>query len=157
MVLVNVCRAFYHYNRGADVQHELEYIRRVLLNRAYIDGTPFYGSAEPFLFFLSYLIEENPVISEVQSLREPLAAALRERVGRRDDNSFAVAARVLACQALGVWAGSDISYLKELQESDGGWEIGFVCSYGRSKKRIGNRGVVTAFAIKALEHDTERS
>jgi hypothetical protein len=54
---------------------------------------------------------------------------------------------------MGVWAGSDIAYLKEIQELDGGWEIGWVCRYGRSQKRIGSRGVVTAFAIKALEQD----
>jgi FMN phosphatase YigB (HAD superfamily) len=152
VVLVNVIRVFYHYKRGADVQNELQHVRRILLNRAYIDGTAMYLSAEPFLFFLSYLVEANPNAREVQSLREPLIAALRERVGRRGD-TFAVAARVLACQSLGVWAASDVSYLKELQESDGGWEIGWVCRYGRTQKRIGSRGVVTAYAIKALEQE----
>jgi hypothetical protein len=54
---------------------------------------------------------------------------------------------------MGVWAGSDMAYLKEMQEIDGGWEMGWVCRYGRNQKRIGNRGVITAFAIKALEQD----
>jgi hypothetical protein len=151
-VLVNVVRGFYHYRRGADVQKELQYVSRVLLSRAYVDGSDYYASAEPFLYFLSCLVHANPDAAEVQALRVPLANACRERVGRRDD-AFAVAARVLACQALGVWAESDVTYLKDLQQSDGGWEHGWVCSYGRSKKRIGNRGVVTAFAIKALEQD----
>ncbi|KAF2680419.1 HAD-like protein [Lentithecium fluviatile CBS 122367] len=156
VVLVNVIRVFYHYNRGADIQNELRHVTNVLFNRAYIDGTAMYLSAEPFLFFLSCLVEANPGAPEVRALREPLAAALRERVGRRGD-CFAVAARVLACQALGVWAGSDVAYLKELQESDGGWEVGWVCRYGRSQKRIGSRGVVTAYAIKALEQDAQAS
>ncbi|KAH7081656.1 HAD-like domain-containing protein [Paraphoma chrysanthemicola] len=150
VVLTNVVRVFYHYNRGADIQNEFQHIRNVLLNRAYIDGTAMYISAEPFLFFFSCLVAENPGAAELQALREPLALALRMRVGRRGD-AFAVAVRVLACQSLGVWADSDIEHLKELQESDGGWEVGWVCRYGRTQKRIGSRGVITAYAIKALE------
>jgi hypothetical protein len=152
VVLVNVCRVFYHYNRGAAIRHELQYVRRILLNRAYLDGALMYLGAEPFLYFLSCLVKECPNVPEVQSLREPVAAALRERVGLRSD-SFGVASRVLACQAMGVWADSDITYLKDLQQCDGGWEIGWVCRYGRTKKRIGSRGVATAFAMKALEHE----
>jgi hypothetical protein len=154
VVLTNVVRAFYHYGRGADVQNELEFVRRILLNGGYIDGSAFYPSPEPFLHFMSCLVKANPDAPEIQSLREPLVTALRERVGHRGD-SFAVAARVLACQYLDIWTGSDVSYLKGLQDRDGGWEIGWVCRYGRSRKRIGNRGVVTAYAIEALERDAE--
>jgi hypothetical protein len=152
IVITNVIRVFYKYNRGADVKPELDYIRRILLNCAYIDGTDMYLSAETFLYFLSCLVEANTTAPEIQSLKEPIAAALRGYVGRRGD-SFAVAARVLACQKLGVWVQPDLEYLKELQECDGGWEIGWVCRFGRSHKRIGNRGVPTAWAIKALEHE----
>lgn len=155
IVLVNVIRVFYHYGRGADVQTELAHVRAVLTNRAYIDGTAMYLSAEPFLFFLACLVDANPAAPELQALREPLAEGLRARVGRRDD-SFAVATRVLACQALGVWAAPDVAYLRELQLADGGWEMGWVCRFGRSQRRIGSRGLVTAYAIKALEQDDAR-
>ncbi|KAI4690160.1 uncharacterized protein J4E84_004342 [Alternaria hordeiaustralica] len=154
VVLTNVIRVFYKYNRGADVKPELDYVRRILLNRGYIDGTDMYQSADSFLYFLSCLIEANDTAPEIRSLGEPTAAALREYVGRRGD-SFAVTARVLACQKLGVWAQPDIEYLKELQECDGGWEIGWVCRFGRSHKRIGSRGVPTAWAIKALENEAQ--
>jgi hypothetical protein len=155
-VLVNVVRVFYHYDRGADIQNELCHVRNILLNRAYINGAAQYLLAEAFLFFLARLVEANPDETEIQCLRGPLAARLRERVGRPDD-SFAVAARVLACQSMGVWAGSDLTYLKEMQEPDGGWKMGWVCRYGRNQKRIGNRGVITAFAIKALEQEKRLS
>lgn len=151
-VHVNAIRAFYHYNRGADVQPELDFVRRILLNRGYIDGSDMYISGEPFLYFLSCLIKENPGAPVIQALREPTAAALREYVNSRGD-SFCVAARVLACQKLGIDPQSDIRYLKGLQEHDGGWEIGWACRFGRSKKRIGSRAVATAWAIKALEQD----
>jgi hypothetical protein len=151
-VLVNVIRVFYHYDRGEDIQNELQHVRNILFYRGYVNGAAHYLLAESFLFFLARLVEANPDKTEIQSLRATLIDRLRERVGRHDD-SFAVAARVLACQSMGVWAGSDISYLREFQQPDGGWEIGWICRYGRSKKKIGSRGVVTAFAIKALEQD----
>ncbi|RMZ66364.1 HAD-superfamily hydrolase subfamily IA variant 3 [Pyrenophora seminiperda CCB06] len=151
-VMVNAIRAFYHYNRGADVQPELNYVRRILVNRGYIEGTEMYVSGEPFLYFLACLIHDNPTAPEIQALREPTAAALRWYVNSRGD-SFCVAARVLACQKIGVDPQSDVAYLKGLQEADGGWEMGWVCKFGRSKKRIGNRTLPTAWAIKALEQE----
>jgi hypothetical protein len=100
-VLVNVIRVFYHYNCGADIQNELCHVRNILLNCAYVNGAAQYLLAETFLFFLARLVEENLDKTEIQSLREPLVVCLCERVGRHDD-SFAVAARVLACQSMGV-------------------------------------------------------
>lgn len=95
-IMVNVLRVFYHYNHGAEVKLELEHVRRLLLNRGYVDGAEHYLSAQPVLYLLSCSITANASAPELQSLGEPAAAALRERVGRRGD-SFAVAARVLAC------------------------------------------------------------
>jgi hypothetical protein len=111
-----------------------------------------YLSGDLFLYFLACLIDANPTAPEMQPLVERVVAALREFVGRPGDY-FAVATRVLTCQKFGVWCRSDIQYLNELQEVDGGWEIGWVCRYGRSQKKLGNRGVPTAWAIKALEQD----
>jgi FMN phosphatase YigB (HAD superfamily) len=152
-VLTNVVRLFFHYNRGEDVRPELEYITRVLKTKAYVDGSHHYVTPELFLYFCSCLVEENPKNEELQELlRLELAEACRERLGRRDD-ALAVAARILVCQAVDVCPKRDIKYLKELQDSDGGWDMGWVCCLGRSRKRIGSRGMTTAFAIKALEQD----
>jgi hypothetical protein len=111
-----------------------------------------YMSGDPFLYFLACLVDANPTAPELQSLVEPIVTAPREFVGR-PGNSFAVAARVLACQKFGVWCQSDVQYLKELQEVDRGWEIGCVCRNGRSQKKLGDLGVATAWATKALEQD----
>ena len=154
-VLVNVLRVFYRYSRGEEVQNELNHVRNILDNCGYENGAAQYISAEPFLYFMACLIKENPEKKEIQELRTSVIAGLRKRVGCPGD-SFAVAARVLACQSLDIEDESDISYLKKLQEVDGGWEIGWVCRYGRTQRRIGSRGVVTAFAIKVLEQDKER-
>ncbi|KAF2106440.1 HAD-like domain-containing protein [Lophiotrema nucula] len=139
VVLANVVRAFYKYDRGDEVEKSFDWVRSTLLHRGYVNGTLHYYSAESFLFFVSMLVADNKHHTEIEALEEPLMKRLTERVGHRDD-SLAVAMRILACQA-------------ELQETDGGWEIGWVCRYGRSRKRIGNRGVVTAYAVKGLEGD----
>jgi hypothetical protein len=150
-IMVNAVRVLYRYGRGADVQPELEHIRRILLNCGHIDGSEHYLASETFLYFLSCLIDDNPTASEIQSLRQPTVEALRDRVNSPGD-SFVIASRVLACQKLNVSTQSDIQRLKELQECDGGWEMGWISRFGRSKKMIGNRGIPTAWAIKALEH-----
>ena len=150
-IMVNAVRVLYRYGRGADVQPELEHIRRILLNRGHIDGSEHYLASETFLYFLSCLIDDNPTASEIQSLRQPTVEALRDRVNRPGD-SFVIASRVLACQELNVSTQSDIQRLKELQECDGGWEMGWISRFGRSKKMIGNRGIPTAWAIKALDY-----
>ncbi|KAB2110705.1 hypothetical protein AG0111_0g1138 [Alternaria gaisen] len=150
-VMVNAVRVLYRYERGAEVQPELEYIRRILLNRGHIDGSDYYIASETFLYFLACLIEDNPSAPEVQSLRQPVVEVLLDRVNRPGD-SFIIASRVLACQKLNVDFRSDLESLKALQEYDGGWEMAWISRFGKSKKMIGNRGIPTAWAIKALEH-----
>ncbi|RYN25201.1 hypothetical protein AA0112_g8591 [Alternaria arborescens] len=150
-IMVNAFRVLYRYGRGAEVQPELKHIRHILLNRGHIDGSEHYLASETFLYFLACLIEDNSSAPEVQSLRQPAAEALLERVNRPGD-SFVIASRVLSCQKLDVDTRSDIESLKALQECDGGWEMGWISRFGRSKKMIGNRGIPTAWAIKALEN-----
>ena len=58
--------------------------------------------------------------------------------------------RILACTALDLDCSIDRSALLDLQCEDGGWEAGDLYRYGSTGLSIGNRGVTTAFAIKAL-------
>ncbi|KAF2703163.1 HAD-like protein [Pleomassaria siparia CBS 279.74] len=149
-VCINVLRLFYKYGRGHEISESLDFVTQTLKNRGYVDGTLHYYSAESFLFFVSRLILEQGSLAEIQALRPLLCERLRERVGRQSD-SLAVAMRVLACQSVGVWADSDVQYLRQLQDVDGGWDMGWVCHYARTKTRIGNRGVTTSYAVKALK------
>lgn len=179
-VLTNVTRTFYKYNRSADIQDSLAYVGEALNAGTYMSGTRHYCTAEVFFFFLSQLIADNPYASEVQKMRVPLAKALAGRMGVYENevaqaeldlaeasrakgekyeayipevDSLAIAYRILACQSLGLHPqgiDQDIERLASLQCDDGGWPLGWVCRYGRSKLRISNRGVVTAYAVKAL-------
>ena len=58
--------------------------------------------------------------------------------------------RILTCSALGLTSSIDRRALLEMQAEDGGWETGWIYSYGSTGLKIGNRGVTTAMAIKAL-------
>ncbi|KAF2449923.1 hypothetical protein P171DRAFT_517532 [Karstenula rhodostoma CBS 690.94] len=186
-VLTNVTRTFYKYNRSADIQESLAYVGKALNAGTYMSGTRHYCTAEVFFFFLSQLIADHPYAPEVQLLRVPLAKALAGRMGVYENevtqaeldlaeasrakgekyeayvpevDSLAIAYRVLACQSLGLrpqGIEDDIKRLASLQCDDGGWPLGWVCRYGRSKLRIGSRGVVTAYAIKALGTEAKMS
>lgn len=117
-------RLLRHYNREADLRPELEYVSRVLKTRAYVDGSSHCITPELFLYFCSCLVEENLEDEGLQRLtRTELVKTCRERLGRLDD-AVAVAARILVCQAVDVCTAPDIQYLKQLQDLDGGWDMG---------------------------------
>ena len=75
-------------------------------------------------------------------------------------DSLAIAERILACQLLNIRPDGfdeDILHLTEMQCEDGSWPLGWVCRYGRSKSRIGNHGVATAYAVNAIEAEVMNS
>ena len=74
---------------------------------------------------------------------------LQERVGENGD-ALDLAMRVLACDSLGIECKADRDALFHLQCQDGGWELGWLCRYGSTGVKIGNRGVTTALAMKAI-------
>lgn len=180
-VLTNVVRTFYKYGRGAEIQESLAYISNALRSGSFASGTRHYCTPEVFLFFMSQLVLAHPYATEIQCLRAALAKAVVSRMGVYENqvtqaeldlaqayqdkgekyeayvpevDSLAIAMRILACQALELRPeafGKDISRLASVQCDDGGWPLAWVCRYGRTKLRIGNRGVVTAYATKALE------
>lgn len=186
-VLTNVVRAFYKYGRGSDVRESLDYVKAALLERTYISGTRHYCTPETFLFFVSKLVSDHPFEAELQALRKPLIKAVCDRVGVYENkvtqqeldlaaasestaqkyeayvpevDSLAIAMRVISCQLLGIQPGKldqDVMRLAQMQDDDGSWPLGWLCRYGRTKARIGNRGVVTAIAANALEAEALKS
>lgn len=150
VVCVNVLSLFYSHNRKQELRGTLIWVREVLLNRAYLDGTRYYASAECFLYFLSRLLRK----AEDHELNDLLYNLLKERVQERigvEGDALALAMRILTCAAVGIRDDVDMRTLLPLQCEDGGWELGWIYKYGSSGVNIGNRGLATAFAIKAIE------
>ena len=74
---------------------------------------------------------------------------MQERIGETG-SALDLAMRVLACSSLGINCSVDFHTLLGLQCQDGSWEIGWLYRYGSTGIRIGNRGVTTALALKAI-------
>jgi hypothetical protein len=115
-----------------------------------MDGTRYYETAECFLYFVSRLL----ATSGDQDLHILLKPLLRERVQERigaDGDSLALAMRILTCDLVGIRDEVDLRTLLTLQCEDGGWEVGWMYKYGSSGISIGNRGLATALAMKAVD------
>ncbi|KAF8990115.1 Haloacid dehalogenase-like hydrolase-domain-containing protein [Cyathus striatus] len=154
IVCTNVLTLFYLWNRGSELAKTFEWVYEVLQNRAYLDGTRYYTTAESFLYFIMRFLQvallkqpDDPILF---NFRSTLKECVAERVGI-SGNSLALAKRLIACKYLGVENQTDRSKLLDLQCEDGGWEIGWTYRYGVSGIGIGNRGLTTAFALEALK------
>jgi len=128
----------------------LEWVRDVLLYRAYTDETRYYCSADCFLFFLRQLIDhpDHPELHDELVL--PLRERVQERIGATND-ALSIAMRILTCKKLGLRYDTDIRSLRNFQCKDGSWDVGWMYQYGASGLRIGNRGLTTAFAVNAID------
>ena len=143
---------FYSFGRGNDqgLQLTLQLVRDTLLNREYLNGTHYYPSPDFCLFFFGRLLQS----SNDDYLQSQLGSLLKERIQERvgqSGNALDIAARIIACKWLNLQCGSDCQTLLSMQCEDGGWESGWMYSYGSTGVRIGNRGVTTAMAVRALE------
>ncbi|GAW25957.1 putative had-like protein [Rosellinia necatrix] len=161
-VCCNILRAFYRFGRGPDprIRKTEEWVVGCLRNDACLHGNRYYSTPESFLYFVSRLYVECRSAS--RPLADELEPAIRRRLGERVNmptNPLALALRVFACQIVGVDGGlyrKDFDLLLSLQERDGGWPAGHFCRVGKTGARIGNRGLTTAFAIRAIRNERSR-
>ena len=150
MVCVNVLSFFDAHGRIGELTPTLEWVGAILENRGYEDGTRYYTSGEPFLYFFARLVSRTSDASLRNRFRDMLAERLTERIGSPGD-SLALAMRIIACSLLGLKNKVDVMKLLERQEVDGSWTDGWFYHYGMTGVQIGNNGLTTAFAMKAIE------
>ncbi|KAJ7783223.1 Haloacid dehalogenase-like hydrolase-domain-containing protein [Mycena metata] len=132
VVCVNVLTLFYTYNRQSELQPTLQWVCEVLRNRAYLDGSRYYFSAECFLYFLSRLLLASDDDALHSALEPMLKERLQERIGVEGD-ALQLAMRIVACTSMGLRDDVDLRTLRTLQCEDGGFEIGWMYKYGSSK------------------------
>lgn len=123
----------------------------MLDNRAYLQGTRYYETAECFLYFISRLLASSVGDQELHALLKPLLKErVKERIGTEGD-ALAIAMRLAVCNYVGLRDDVDLLTLLQMQCEDGGWPEGWIYKYGSSDIKIGNRGLTTAMAIRAVE------
>ncbi|KAF2680431.1 HAD-like protein [Lentithecium fluviatile CBS 122367] len=150
VVSSNVLACFYRYNRGQELAATLQHVCGVLSKRSYLQGTRYYPSADCCLGFFGRLLESAPNDSELQAAVRPLLKeCVREHVGK-SGTALELAMRIILCDALGLGSGNDLQTLIGLQLLDGSWEAGWMYRYGSTGVRIGNQGLTTALALKAI-------
>ena len=149
MVCVNVLTLFYSYGRGYQLDRTLHWVHEVLLHRAYLNGTRYYTTPEDFLYFLGRLLQISGDAYLATYLKPLLIERVQERIGAEGD-ALALSMRICTCAYLGLRNDIDLRALLPLQCEDGGWEVGWVYKYGSSGINIGNRGLTTSLAVKAI-------
>ena len=115
-----------------------------------MEGTRYYTSADVCLYFFSRLLKSSDDLVLHELLWGLLKARTRERIGASGD-PLQLAMRLLTCQMFELRNEVDLRALLDMQQEDGGWKAGWLCKYGSSGLRIGNRGVTTAMAVNAIE------
>ncbi|KAK9850940.1 HAD-like protein [Penicillium brevicompactum] len=152
IIALNVLVAFYKYGRGFELARTMDWIQNILLNRAYIYGTRYYQSPEWFLYYTTRLLAYSDDPSLKERLEAPLKTRVLERIGA-DGDAFCLGMRLLSCNFLGIENATDKEKLKSMQEEDGGWAASAMYLFPTEQKVIGNRGTVTAYAVKALQEE----
>ena len=140
---------FYSFGRGQQLDRTLQLIHDVLLHRTYIQGTHYYSTPDCCLFFFGRLLHSSTDTHLQATLGALLEERMQERVGQ-DGSALDLAMRVLTCRSLGLSYDVDRRALLDLQCEDGGWEAGWMYKYGSTGVQVGNRGVTTAMAVKAI-------
>ena len=152
MVNANVLTSFYSFGRGRGrgLELTLQLVRNTLLNREYLQGSHYYSSPDCCLYFFGRLLRS----SDDDCLQSMLGSLLKERIQERvgqSGSALDIAMRILVCKWLSLDCGGDRDTLQNMQCDDGGWDASWMVKYGSTGISIGNRGVTTAMAIKALK------
>jgi len=149
VVCINVLALFYTYGRGHCLPRTLQWVQGILASRAYVGGTRYYTTSECFLFFFSRFLSHCDDADLYATLRPLLKERAQELIGDPGD-ALALAMRILVCDFVGIRNEVDSSALLALQSEDGSWGVGWIYRLPSVGIQMGNRGLTTALAIKAI-------
>jgi hypothetical protein len=150
----NVLTLFYNYGRGHELQTSLEWIEAILINHAYISGTLYYVTAESFLFFVSRLL------AVAADFRRRVLAVFKVRVQElfgQPGDALALSMRIISAASVRLADTVDYERLIGMQDQDGAWRPGWIYRFCASGILVGNDGLTTALAIRAIRAYMELS
>ena len=148
IVCTNILTFFYKNGRGHELNETLDWVYSVLEHHAYLDGTLYYFGADTFLFLLARLMETDASVNE--RFYKLFTERVSERAGIQGD-SMALAMRIMAAAHVNIFLAHDYEELLTLQQTDGSWPLGWMYKYGASGILIGNVGLSTAYAARAIK------
>lgn len=144
---INTLTLFYLYGRGNQLKETFEWVKNILIRRAYLGGTYYYLTADCFLYFFSRFLLNVPEV--YNSLKKILRQAISERFGAPGD-ALALAMRIIAANNVDMVDLVDVPALLSLQQEDGRF-TGYFYRYPSTGILIGNDGAATALAIQAIK------
>ncbi|KAG6855389.1 hypothetical protein H0H87_003769, partial [Tephrocybe sp. NHM501043] len=148
-VATNTLALFYAWERGKDLAQTFQWVHDILRDRTYVaNGTKYY-EADFFLWLLTRLLR----LSNDHELHATIGSLLKERIQERfglEGDALALAQRIIVADFFGIRDEVDFRALLPLQKEDGGWGVGWMYRFGMGI-RIGNEGLTTALAVKAIE------
>lgn len=170
IVCVHIYILFLVNHRSHELTPTWNYTCDFLEFSAYEQGTYYYASPEYFLYALARMIlysrhREIPLptlrkhlvpnrTSNTNHFSALFRARCRERINAGPSNAIGLALQIIACRTAGITPTdleADAERLRTLQEIDGGWPWCEIYRAPSANAGIGSRGVVTSFAVRALQ------
>jgi hypothetical protein len=128
----------------------VQWLHDILVNRAFINGTYYYIHPEYFLYAIVRFLEKATDSSIHSRFIPVLRQCVQERIGVPGD-ALSIAMRIVVCNYVGIRNDVDMEKLLQLQCEDGGWEMSWVYRLPSRGFMVGNRGLATAVAVKAIQ------
>ncbi|KAJ3768470.1 HAD-like domain-containing protein [Lentinula raphanica] len=149
IVCVNVLTLLHCHGQGHCLPQTLDWVYDVLVTRAYLNGTRYYACGEIFLYFLMRFLKKGAT-PEIKSKFIPVfTECIQEHLGM-NGNALKYAIRILVSNYIGIYDYHSYLQLLNLQQEDGSWGTGWLYKYGKKDIMIGNCGLTTALAMKAI-------
>ena len=148
LMCVNGLALFNEYGRGHQLTATEDWIYKVLITRAFRDGTHYYPSPDLFLYYVSRMLQRAP------NLRERFGSVLRDCVLERmeaDGDPLALASRLITAARCGVRNDHNMEKLLALQKEDGSWDAGVVYQFTRVSGLAWHQGFTVSLAVLAIE------
>lgn len=145
-----VVALFYSFNRGHEVPQMVAWLLDILRNRAFSNGTYYYVHPEYFLYSIVRLLNSTNDKRVHSQFTPLLRECVQEQIGQPGD-ALSLAMRIVVCNYVDISNDVDMKTMLSHQRIDGGWDMSWVYQLPSKGIKVGNRGLTTAVAVKAIQ------